>query len=72
MGHPVYRSGSKGDVDPLETDSPRKNTLFKLLSTLSIELKAKGIESLHYKWWYDFSDWQSFCKFATDVYDQKR
>jgi hypothetical protein len=50
----------------------KKNTLFKELSKLSKELKQLGIEECRYEWWYDFSEWEKFCKFAIDVYSQKR
>lgn len=78
LGHPVYRAGASDDVsnDYLKNweyaDSPQKNLLFKMLSELSIELKALGIEDMHNIWWYDFSEWKDFCKFAIDVYDRKR
>ena len=77
LGHPVYRIGaSNASVEMLKdweyADSPEKNLLFKMLSRLSKELKQLGIEDMRYTWWYDFSEWKSFCKFATDVYDRKR
>ncbi|MEW6185059.1 MAG: hypothetical protein AB1585_04880 [Thermodesulfobacteriota bacterium] len=67
--HPVYQEGSLGK-DPLQTeypDSPEKNTLFIMLSELSGQLKECGIEDMGYKWWYDFSTWENFCKFAVAV-----
>lgn len=74
LGHPVYRIGASGA--PLEmlkyADSPEKNLLFKMLSRLSKELKQSGIEGFHFIWWYDFSEWRDFCKFAIDVYDRKK
>ncbi len=77
LGHPVYRLGAS-DV-PVETlkdweyaDSPEKNLLFKMLSRLSKELKQSGIEEMRFIWWYDFSKWRAFCKFAIDVYDRKK
>ncbi len=77
LGHPVYRIGaSDAPVEMLKdweyADSPEENLLFKMLSRLSEELKQSGIEDLHFTWWYDFSEWKSFCRFATDVYDRKR
>lgn len=66
LGHPVYVEGANGTIDKgLEyADSPEKNLLFKMLSKLSKELKQGGIENHGYKWWYDFSEWKDFCKFA--------
>jgi len=69
LGHPVYQEGSRGK-DPAKTeypDSPSKNDLFILLSELTKELKKCGIEDMGLKWWYDFSTWEDFCKFAVAV-----
>jgi hypothetical protein len=69
MGHPVYQDGSQGK-DPEKTgypDSSHKNALFIMLSELTEELKESGIEDMGYKWWYDFSTWENFCKFAIAV-----
>lgn len=73
LGHPVYALGSKGIVDPSweYADSPENNLLFKMLSNLSKELKQLGIEDLRYIWWYDFSEWRDFCKFALDIYNKR-
>lgn len=77
LGHPVYRIGaSDAPVAMLKdweyADSPEKNLLFKMLSKLSKELKQSGIEDSHSIWWYDFSEWRDFCKFAIDVYNRKK
>ncbi len=77
LGHPVYRIGaSDSPVEMLKdweyADSPEKNLLFKMLSRLSKELKQSGIEEFRFIWWYDFSEWRGFCKFAIDVYDRKK
>jgi hypothetical protein len=77
LGHPVYRIGaSDAPIEMLKdweyADSPKKSLLFKMLSRLSKELKEAGIEDLHFIWWYDFSEWRDFCKFAIDVYDRKK
>ena len=77
LGHPVYRIGaSDAPVDILKdweyADSPEKNLLFKMLSRLSKELKQSGIEEMRFIWWYDFSEWRAFCKFAIEVYDRKK
>lgn len=76
LGHPVYRIGaSDASVEMLKhweyADSPEKSLLFKMLSRLSKELKHLGIEDSRFTWWYDFSEWRDFCKFAIDVYDRK-
>ena len=74
LGHPVYSNGAKGKIfkETEYADSPDKNSLFKMLSELTKELKSRGIVDLGYIWWYDFSDWQKFCQFAIDVYEGKR
>jgi hypothetical protein len=74
LGHPVYILGAKGIIDPSweYADSPEKNIMFKMLSTLSKELKQFGIEEYRYMWWYDFSEWKDFCKFALDIYSKRR
>lgn len=69
MGHPIYQAGSEGK-DPYGgeyPDSPEKNNLFCLLSELCRELKTSGIEEMGYAWWYDFSTWPNFCRFAVAV-----
>jgi len=66
-GHPVYQEGSRGKEETDYPDSPSKNTLYILLAELSGELKRCGIEEMGFKWWYDFSTWESFCKFAVKV-----
>ena len=77
LGHPVYRlSASEVSFETLRSlgnaDSPEKNLLFKMLSKLSKELKLSGIEDMRFIWWYDFSEWRDFCKFALDVYDRRK
>jgi hypothetical protein len=74
LGHPVYQMGSKGEF-PKETDyadSPDKNILFKMLSELSQKIVTEEPEPSQYNWWYDFSEWQDFCKFAIDVKSGQR
>jgi hypothetical protein len=73
MGHPVYWAGTSDAAVEMRkaweyADSPEKNILYKLLSQLSTELKNLGIEDMHFTWWYDFSNWKSFCQFATGAY----
>jgi hypothetical protein len=74
LGHPVYVMGATGELDESweYADSPEKNNIFKMLSKLTKELKELGIEKYGFKWWYDFSEWKDFCKFAVDVYNRQR
>jgi hypothetical protein len=77
LGHPVYRIGAaETSPEVLKeweyADSPEKNLLFKMLSRLSKELKQSDIEEMRFIWWYDFSEWRAFCKFAINVYDRKK
>ncbi|MBI3377247.1 MAG: toll/interleukin-1 receptor domain-containing protein [Nitrospirae bacterium] len=74
QGHPVYQSGAKGRLDEMweYADSSDKNLLFQMLSKLTKELKELEIENYRFIWWYDFSEWKDFCKFAVDVYNKKR
>ncbi len=73
LGHPVYVLGADGITSPgwEYADSLEKNILFKMLSNLSKELKQSGIEN-RFIWWYDFSEWKDFCKFAIDTYNKRR
>lgn len=76
LGHPVYLLGaSNASAEMLKdweyADSPEKNLLFRMLSRLSKELKKMGIEDFRFIWWYDFSEWRDFCKFAIEVYNRK-
>jgi hypothetical protein len=76
LGHPVYRMGAPdASAEMLKqweyADSPEKSVLYKMLSKLSKDLKKEGIEDLRYIWWYDFSEWRDFCRFAIEVYDKK-
>lgn len=74
LGHPVYLLGATGNKDTSweYADSPEKNLLFKMLSQLSKELKELGIEEYRFIWWYDFSQWKDFCKFAVNVYNKNK
>ncbi len=73
LGHPVYMAGAYGKPDGYwkYADSKDNNYLFKKLSSLTQELKKNGIEKQRYIWWYDFSDWQSFCLYVIKTYRQK-
>ncbi len=66
QGHPCYALGSRGNVSGNGNDLPEKNILFKMLKELSDDFKKSG--NTGYKWWYDFSTWENFCKFAYDSY----
>ena len=74
MGHLVYSMGSEGkSLKEIESaDSPDRNTLFKMLSEISTKMKEEGYDPELYIWWYDFSDWKNFCKFAVEVFEDKR
>lgn len=77
LGHPVYRLGASDASEEMlkeweYADSPERNSLFRMLSKLTKELKQSGIEDMRFIWWYDFSTWRDFCKFATEVYDKNR
>jgi len=73
MGHPVYMAGATGSIDDFwkYADGPERNILFKKLSELSDNLKNKGIEDSGYRWWYDFSSWESFCRYVVNAYRRK-
>lgn len=74
LGHPVYLAGTAGEYQEIwqYADSPKKNRLFKMISKLSRELKEMGIEDFRFIWWYDFSEWQDFCRFSVEVYNKSR
>ncbi len=63
QGHPAYILGASGRVD-VDTwgDSPGRNILFKLVSSLCEQLP--GIEP-------DLSTWEKFCSFATNAFNRK-
>lgn len=46
------------DVQATPDDSP----LYLMLSELSAELKDAG--DIDYVWWYDFTEWDAFCRFC--------
>jgi len=71
QGHPFYNVGAEGEKYPAtDADGPKKNQLYKMLSELSGDFKANN--ETGYVWWYDFSEWRNFCKFAYDAYSRKR
>ena len=71
QGHPFYSSGAEGKTDAFpDGDSPKENDMYKMLSELSRDFKAH--DQTGYVWWYDFSEWQDFCKFAYDAHCKAR
>jgi len=71
-GHPVYVLGSKGKVDSQlkSADSPETNLLFKMITELTEHLR--GTNATSYKWWYDFGDWEKFCKYIVSTYEKRK
>lgn len=65
QGNEIYWSGANGNVYEFPSDGPEKSDIFKMLSELSRDFKANG--QTGYVWWYDFSKWQDFCKFAYEA-----
>lgn len=68
QGHPTYVHAADGTPDSEALDGPDENRVFAMLSELSKDLKEH--DHTGYVWWYDFSDWQDFCKFAFDAYNR--
>ena len=66
QGHPFYAFGSRGKMPDDEKDFPEKHIIFKMLKELSDDFKQNG--NTGHQWWYDFSTWENFCKFAYDSY----
>ncbi len=66
QGHPIYILGSKGQLPEDDPDLPGKHVLFKMLRELSDDFKAKGHTGE--AWWYDFSSWGNFSKFALESF----
>jgi hypothetical protein len=67
-GHPTYRLGAQG-TDPgpgFSADSADRNQLYRMLGELSQSLKEKYSG---FVWWYDFTEWRDFCRFALDAWD---
>ena len=63
QGHPAYILGASGSVDAGKWgDTPERNILFKLVSSLCEQLP--GIEP-------DLSTWERFCSFATEAFNRK-
>ena len=66
QGHPVYVLGCGGKLPDDDRDLPAKHLLFKMLRELSDDFKSKGHTGD--VWWYDFSSWGNFCKFALESF----
>ena len=69
--HPVYLVGATGEewhIDASCPDGPEQNDLYQMLSALSTEFKEGN--QVNYTWFYDFSEWQDFCKFAINPLKQ--
>ncbi len=66
QGHPAYIAGASSRIYSGETgkwgDTPERNILFKLVSSLCEQLP--GIEP-------DLSTWERFCSFATEAFNRK-
>jgi hypothetical protein len=66
QGHPAYTAGASGASSRIDVgilgDSPGRNILFKLVSSLCEQLP--GIEP-------DLSTWERFCSFATEAFNRK-
>ncbi len=63
QGHPAYIAGASSRIDVgILGDSPGRNILFKLVSSLCEQLP--GIEP-------DLSTWEKFCSFATNAFNRK-
>lgn len=71
-GHPIYALGAEGKHfgGLSDGDGPETNILFKMLSELSLSFKKES--NTGFIWWYDFSEWQDFCKFAVESYRKNR
>ena len=71
QGHPFYAMPAAGKAWPeAYADGPETNRLYRLLAEICRILKAN--DYTEFNWWYDFSEWQSFCKFAVDAHNKKR
>jgi hypothetical protein len=72
QGHPAYAFGRSGQVDYKQWgDSPERNSLFKMMHTLSVELSAAEIDSTAEVSDYIFS-WSDFCSLAFNAYEQAK
>ena len=69
-GHPAYAIPASGKTtdDTDWGDGPDRNDLFKMLKSLSDDLR--GTVFAKEVGWYDFTDWQKFCKFAVDCHNK--
>lgn len=71
QGNPFYVAGAGDLPKPFpDADGPDTNVVFKMLSELSRDFKKSDYTG--FTWWYDFSEWKSFCKFAVDAYNRNK
>jgi len=72
QGHPAYVAGRSGDVDADQWgDSPERNTLFRLMHTLSMDLSAAELDRTAEIADYVFC-WADFCTLAYGAYERSR
>jgi len=69
--HPAYAIPASGKTDSKTDwgDGPERNQLFQMLKSLSDDLR--GTVYAQETKWFDFKDWQTFCKFAVDCHHQE-
>jgi hypothetical protein len=68
QGHPAYVVGRNGTHDYAQWgDSPERNTLFKMMHSLSVELSEAEIDGSSEISEYVFS-WADFCALAYEAY----
>ncbi len=67
-GHPTYRIGAGGNLSSLGNTGPAKDTLFHLIADIEKEMKIRDIQPEHS---FIASDWVSFCKYVSGVYDSR-
>ena len=60
--HPYASQKGYSYFEKPEQATPKNMPLFKMLSELSVSLKAAN--DFDYEWWFDFTDWNSFCTFC--------
>ena len=72
QGHPAYAVGRSGKVDS-ETwgDSPDRNTLFKMMHELSVELSGAELDNSSEIGQYVFS-WADFYHIAYEAYEKAK
>jgi len=70
-GHPTYVAGAAGKRGNGlgYVDGPSTNPAFLMLRELSQDLKDSSTSMI---WWYDFSNWQDFCKLAVKKHRERK